>query len=130
MDITKQSETAADAVDPRYPDTPIGIVRSRAAFLRDLPALLANPKYDRWSVAYCGDERIGIAEFEAELIRECNRRGLHPKQYFIGTIFPHGEDDEEIKGALSVRRIRRRMTERFPDLLKNRSREASFALLF
>ena len=91
MESTNQSE----AVDPRYPDTPIGIVRSRDAFLRDLPALLANPKYDRWSVAYCGDERIGIAEFEAELIRECNRRGLHPDRYFIGCIFPHSNEEEE-----------------------------------
>jgi len=91
MESTNQSE----AVDPRYPDTPIGIVRSRDAFLRDLPALLANPKYDRWSVAYCGDERIGIAEFEAELLRECNRRGLHPNEYFIGCIFPHSNEEEE-----------------------------------
>jgi hypothetical protein len=100
MDNTKQHEASAE-VDPRYPDTPIGIVRSRDAFLRDLPALLANPKYDRWSVAYCGDERIGIAQFDAELIQECKRRGLKRDQYFIGTIFPHGEDDEEIKGGLS-----------------------------
>ena len=67
MDNTKQHDASAEAVDPRYPDTPIGIVRSRDAFLRDLPALLANPKYDRWSVAYCGDERIGIAESHREL---------------------------------------------------------------
>lgn len=100
MDNTKQHDASAE-VDPRYPDTPIGIVRSRDAFLRDLPALLANPKYDRWSVAYCGNERIGIAESEIKLIQECKRRGLMRDQYFIGTIFPHGEDDEEIKGGLS-----------------------------
>jgi hypothetical protein len=93
---TKQQETSAE-VDERYPNTPIGIVRSRDAFLRDLPALLANPKYDRWCVAYCGDVRIGIAEFEVELVRECQRRGLHCDQYFIGCIFPHGENDEEIE---------------------------------
>jgi hypothetical protein len=101
MDNTKQHEASAEAVDPRYPDTPIGIVRSRDAFLRDLPALLANPKYDRWSVAYVGDERIGIAESEIELVRECKRRGLRRDQYFIGIIFPFGEDDEEVEGALS-----------------------------
>src|ERR1700730_12837556 len=97
MENTKQKDT----VDERFPDTPIGIVRSRDAFLRDLPALLANPKYDRWSVAYCGNERIGIAESHLDVIRECKRRGLRRDQYFIGTIFPHGEDDEEVEGALS-----------------------------
>src|SRR5260370_80015 len=58
MDNTKQHDVA---LDPRYPDTPIGIVRSRDAFLRDLPALLANPRYDRWSVAYVGGRSISIA---------------------------------------------------------------------
>ena len=96
MDNTKQHDPATDAVDPRYPNTPIGIVRSRDAFLRDLPALLVNPKYDRWSVAYLSDQRIGIAESEIELLLECKRRGLHPDQYFIGCIFPHGGDDEEV----------------------------------
>jgi hypothetical protein len=101
MENTKQPEASVEAIDPRYPNTPVGIVRSRDAFLRALPELLANPKYDRWSVGYCGDELIGIAESEIDLIRECKRRGLRRDQYFIGTIFPHGEDEEEVKGALS-----------------------------
>jgi hypothetical protein len=100
MDQAKQHETSAE-MDERYPNTPIGIVRSRDAFLRDLPVLMANPRYDRWCVAYCGDERIGIAEFEVELLRECQRRGLHSDQYYIGCIFPHGEDDEEIDFGLA-----------------------------
>jgi hypothetical protein len=83
-------------VDERFPNTPIGIVQSRDAFLRALPELLANPKYDRWCVAYCGDECIGIADSEVELIQECKRRGLHPDKYYIGCIFPHGPDEEEI----------------------------------
>lgn len=94
MENTKQHETSAE-VDQRYPDTPIGIVRSRDAFLRDLPALLAIPKYDRWCVAYCGNERIGIAESSRELLRECNRRGLRFDQYYIGCIFPHSNEEEE-----------------------------------
>jgi hypothetical protein len=91
MENTKQQ----DAVDERFPTTPIGIVRSRDAFLRDLPALLANPRYDRWSVAYCGEERIGIAASSLELLRECNRRGLDFDQYYIGCIFPHSNEEEE-----------------------------------
>ena len=86
----------------QIPDTPIGIVRSRDAFLRDLPALLANPKYDRWCVAYCGEERIRIAESHLDLLRECQRRGLRRDEVYIGCIFPHNEDEEAIKGALSL----------------------------
>ena len=65
-----------ETVDPQYPDTPIGIVRSRDAFLRDLPALLANPKYDRWLAVYCGNERIAFAETHAEIARQCAGRYL------------------------------------------------------
>jgi hypothetical protein len=92
MENAKPTSEAATA--------PSALLRSRDAFLRALPELLANPKYDRWCVAYCGDERIGIAESEIELIRECERRGLDPDQYFIGCIFPHGEDDEEVEFGL------------------------------
>lgn len=95
MDDTKQTETFAAEVDPRYPNTPIGIVRSRDAFLRDLPALLANPRYDRWSVAYCGDERIALAESLADVTRICRERGMCSNEYFIGCVFPHSTEEEE-----------------------------------
>lgn len=76
-----------------------GVLKSRQAFLRDLPALLGNPKYDRLCVAYCDDERIGIAASEKDLLRECQKRGLKSDQYFIGVISPH-EIDEEIDPSL------------------------------
>ena len=98
MENTEHHETSTE-VDERYPNTPIGIVRSRDAFLRDLPALMAIPKYDRWSVAYCGDERIGIAESHLDLIRECKRRGLRLDQYFIGCISPHDDEEDEIENG-------------------------------
>jgi hypothetical protein len=94
MDNTKQHEASAE-VDPRYPDTPIGIVRSRDAFLRDLPALLANPKYDRWSVAYCGNERIAFAESLADVTRVCRERGVSEDEIYIGCISPHSDEEEE-----------------------------------
>ena len=93
MENTKQT----DAVDERYPDTPIGIVRSRDAFLRDLPALLANPKYDRWSVVYCGDKRIAMAKSLADVTRVCRELRLQEDEIYIGCVFPHGEDDEEVE---------------------------------
>ncbi|MBI3821253.1 MAG: hypothetical protein HY289_01070 [Planctomycetes bacterium] len=89
MDTLRQSETAA------------GVVRSRDAFLRALPELLANPKYDGWCVGYCGDEQIGIAESETEVVQECRRRGLPVHECHIGWITRTGEEEEEIEGGLS-----------------------------
>jgi hypothetical protein len=94
MEKTDQHETSAE-VDERYPNTPIGIVRSREVFLRDLPALLTNPKYDRWCVAYCGDERIALADSLTVVIRECERRGLHQDECYIGCIVPHSDEEVE-----------------------------------
>src|SRR2546427_11483201 len=90
MENTKQT----DAVDARYSNTPIGIVRSRDAFLRALPELLANPKYDRWCVAYCGDERIALAESLADVTRACRARGLSDDECYIGCVFPHSNEEE------------------------------------
>src|SRR5437016_9014306 len=95
MDNTKQPDASAETVDSRYPNTPIGIVRSRDAFLRDLPALLANPKYDRWSVVYCGDERIVLTELLADATRVCRERGLRQGEFYIGCVFPHSNEEEE-----------------------------------
>ena len=75
-------------------------LKSKEAFLQDLPTLLKNPKYDRWCVAYCGVERIGIAPYEKDLIRECHKRGLKSGQYFIGVITPHSSEIEEIDPSL------------------------------
>jgi hypothetical protein len=101
MDNTKQTEAPAE-VDPRYPNTPIGIVRSRDAFLRALPELLANPKYDRWCVAYCGEERIALARTQAEVIRECQRRGVRADECYLGCVAPQGGDDEEVEPRLGL----------------------------
>ena len=95
MENTNPNSAAVELVDGVFTATPIGIVRSRNAFLRDLPTLLANPKYDRWYAAYSGDERIGIAESSIELIQECKRRGLREDECYIGCIFPHTDEEEE-----------------------------------
>jgi hypothetical protein len=89
MEDTKQADAPVEATSM--------LVRSRAAFLRDLPELLKNPKHDRWCVAYHGDERIGIAKSQMDLIRECKRRGIPVSDFFVGCIFPHGEEDEEVE---------------------------------
>jgi hypothetical protein len=68
------------------PAIPPGIRRSQEAFWRDLPNLLHNPpNLGKW-VCYHGDERIGIARTEVELIRECLRRGLKDDEYDLNVI--------------------------------------------
>lgn len=78
------------------PEVPEGIRRARAAFLRDLPALLAQSRYDRWWAAYHGEERVGLAPTDEGLIGECLRRGLRPEDYYLGIIRPHQPEPEEV----------------------------------
>lgn len=93
MENTKGTATPEEAVDDLFTNTPIGIIRSMQAFMRELPELLANPKYDRWHVAYSGDERVGIAKSSADLMHECKRRGLPRDQFYIGIITPKDPDE-------------------------------------
>ena len=58
-------------MDTKAADTHAAFYRSREAFLRDLPTLLANPKYDRWSAVYVGDERIALVKTLDEATRIC-----------------------------------------------------------
>jgi hypothetical protein len=58
------------------PAIPPGILRSQQAFWRDLPELLNNKKNHGKCVCYHGDERIGIADSEEPLLRQCLRRAL------------------------------------------------------
>jgi len=79
---------------------PPGILRSQQAFWRDLPELLENKKIRGKWVAYHGNERIGIARTEVELIRECLRRGLRDDEYDLDVIEPHARppwEPEEIE---------------------------------
>jgi hypothetical protein len=78
---------------------PEGILRSKAAFLRDLPRLLENKKLARQWVAYHGEERIGVARTERELIQECLRRGLKQDEYYVDMVIPHSPEPEEIEGG-------------------------------
>src|SRR5260370_14198428 len=52
-----------------------GIRRSKEAFLRDLPSLLADRKSLGLWTAYHGAERIGIARDARALMRQIQRRG-------------------------------------------------------
>ena len=87
-------------VDPKpwiEQEIPEGILRSQDAFFRDLPELLKDPRLrGRW-VIYHGDERIGIADDDEPLIRECLRRGLKREEYDTFIIRPQSREPEQIE---------------------------------
>jgi hypothetical protein len=65
-----------------------GILRSQQAFWRDLPDLLKTKKnHGKW-VCYREDERIGIADSDEPLIRECLRRNIPDDGYDLFVIKP------------------------------------------
>ncbi len=78
-------------------EVPPGIQRSKKAFSRDLPELLANPKLDRWWAGYHLDQRVGIARTKTELVLEIERRGIAPEEWYVGIIRDHVPEPEEIE---------------------------------
>jgi hypothetical protein len=88
---------ADSAAEELLPEVPAGIQRSKEAFLRDLPELLANPKLDRWWAGYHLDRRVGIARTKTELVLEIERRGIGPEEWYVGIIRDHVPEPEEIE---------------------------------
>jgi hypothetical protein len=89
------ANAAAEAKEP-LSEVPPGIQRSKEAFLRDLPELLANPKLDRWWAGYHLDQRVGIARTKTELVLEIERRGIRDDEWYVGLITEHEPEPEEI----------------------------------
>ncbi len=76
---------------------PEGIRRSREAFLRDLPKLLARKRlHGRW-VVYHGNVQIGIGRRPDKLFRECSKLGLRSDEIYLGVIEPHTPEPAEIE---------------------------------
>lgn len=76
-----------------------GLLRCQQAFWRDLPELLAKKLRGKW-VCYHRDGRIGIADDDETLIRECLRRGIPDDEYYLARIRPRALppwDPEEIE---------------------------------
>jgi len=67
------------------PVIPAGVRVAREALWRDLPELLKSRGNHGQCVCYHGNQRIGLGE-EAELIRACQKLGLHRHEYYIGVI--------------------------------------------
>lgn len=75
---------------------PEGVRRSQDAFFRELPTLLQDRTLRGKWVAYHGDERVRIGRTEAEVIRECLRRGLRRDQYDVFMVRPQSPEPEEV----------------------------------
>jgi hypothetical protein len=94
--LTAAAQNCYDALmDTKADNAHAMFCRSRDAFLRDLPELLANPKYDRWSAVYLGEERIALVKTAEEATRVCRERGISSDDCFIGCVFPHCDDNVE-----------------------------------
>jgi hypothetical protein len=57
-----------------------------ATFRRDLPRLLEE-RPGQW-VAYYGDQLVGFAKTQLELILECERRGYRGRDYVVAPVEP------------------------------------------
>jgi hypothetical protein len=96
--IKPPSETRYENL--RTEPVPEGIRRSREAFLRDLPELLARKRLRGSWVLYHGDERIGIWRNPQKMTREWIKRDLKVDEIYYGVIEPHSEEDHEIETSL------------------------------
>src|SRR6516164_4927508 len=61
---------------------PEGIRRSKEAFLRDLPGLLARKRLHRRWIIYHGDVQVGIARRGDKLLRKCATLGLRNDEIY------------------------------------------------
>jgi hypothetical protein len=76
---------------------PEGIRRSKEAFLRELPGLLARKRLHRRWALYHGSVQIGISRRPDKLLRKCADLGLRNDELYLGVIEPHSSEPEEIE---------------------------------
>ena len=99
----EQGQGSGSGLDQEIPwyarPVPPMILRSQAAFRRDLPQLLK--KYEgRW-VAYNGDRQVAIGRSKTQLYQQCLNEGLDDNDFVVRCIQPEYEDDldeDEIQG--------------------------------
>jgi len=79
---------------------PEGIRRSKEAFLRALPGLLARKQlHGRW-VIYHDNVQVGISRRGDKLLRKAHELGLRSDQFYLGVVEPHSPEPEEIEHSL------------------------------
>ena len=75
---------------------PEGLRRSKEAFLRDLPELLARKRlHGRW-VLYHRDKRVGIWRNPRWMDRRIVKLGLKHDEYYASLIRPRSPEPEEV----------------------------------
>jgi hypothetical protein len=83
-ELTPQAK-ASEAVVPE------GVQKARAAFLRDFPALMADPKTRGQYVVYHQDRRVAVARTYRAAIDEVNRLNLPDEEHLIIEVSPESE---------------------------------------
>ncbi len=68
------------------PPTPPGVAASFDSYVADLPKLLRQSKYRRRWVAYHGKKRVGVADSQTELFKDCIARGIPRDEFYIGLV--------------------------------------------
>jgi hypothetical protein len=98
-DLYERIKPATDSENFADCQVPEGIRRSKEAFLRDLPDLLARKRLrGRW-VLYHGDKQVGIWRNPKGMNRAIVKRGMRRGEYYAGVICPH-EEEHEIEAGL------------------------------
>src|SRR6266496_1927831 len=84
-----------------YPfPSPPEFARCQAAFLRDLPALLADKKTaGKWAL-YHGGKRVKFATTQKQLIRHCLKQGWRREDYYVDMVIPHSAEPEIVEPHL------------------------------
>ena len=75
---------------------PEGVQKARAAFLRDYPALYADPGTRGRFVVYHQDQRVAAARTYCAAIDEVNRLNLPNGEYLIMEVTPESEAWERV----------------------------------
>jgi hypothetical protein len=75
---------------------PEGVQKARAAFLRDYPALHADPRTRGRFVVYHQDQRVGVAWTYRAAIDEVNRLNLPNGEYLVMEVTAESEAWERV----------------------------------
>lgn len=73
---------------------------ARAAFLRELPALLADKKSAGKWFLYHRERRVRAAKSQLELVRYCQKQGWDESECYIDMAIPHSPEPETVDPSL------------------------------
>lgn len=88
-ELTPEAKTSEAVV-------PEGVRKARAAFLRDFPALLADPKIRGRYVVYHQDRRVAVARAYRAARDEADRLNLPDGEHLVIKVSPDSEAWERV----------------------------------